>query len=91
MDAKEEAYRKVFEISVARADDRNDANVAAGGKPIFGITKFSDRTQTEFDTNNKGRKGHGYMPKDHADRVKQPPKDPDADLSRGRTSATRRP
>jgi hypothetical protein len=71
----EEAYRrKVFEISLARADDRNSANVAAGGKPIFGVTKFSDRTQSEFDTNNKGRKGHGYLPKDHADKIHAPPK-----------------
>ena len=72
---EEEAYRKkVFEVSLARADDRNDANVQAGGQAIFGVTKFSDRTQNEFDAYNKGRKGKGHLPVDHADRVKAPPK-----------------
>jgi glycine betaine/proline transport system substrate-binding protein len=41
--------------SIARAQQRNELNIAGGGTAIFGITKFSDRTQAEFDRENKGR------------------------------------
>ena len=44
----EEAVRKSFFYeSVARAQKRNEINIAAGGQAIFGITKFSDRSQGE--------------------------------------------
>eukprot|EP00616_Rhizochromulina_sp_CCMP1243_P012871 CAMPEP_0118963412 /NCGR_PEP_ID=MMETSP1173-20130426/1319_1 /TAXON_ID=1034831 /ORGANISM="Rhizochromulina marina cf, Strain CCMP1243" /LENGTH=383 /DNA_ID=CAMNT_0006911735 /DNA_START=20 /DNA_END=1171 /DNA_ORIENTATION=+ len=57
----EESYRRtVFEDALARAAEWNQENVAAGGKPVFGVTKFSDRTQAEFDANNKGRRGMGH-------------------------------
>jgi len=57
---KEEAYRfSVFEASMVRAQERNQKNIDAGGEAIYGVTKFSDRTQEEFDRANKGRKGKG--------------------------------
>jgi len=33
--------------------------VAAGGEHVFGVTRFSDETQEEFDRRYKGRKSHG--------------------------------
>ena len=45
--AEEAARKAIFGESVARARARNAAQVAAGGRPVFGVTKFSDHTQGE--------------------------------------------
>jgi C1A family cysteine protease len=42
--------------------------VAAGGKPVFGVTKFMDRSQEEFDSANKGRKGRGMLADNFAEK-----------------------
>ncbi|GAB5030372.1 cysteine protease [Nannochloropsis oceanica] len=56
----EESYRfSVFRSSLAQAKLRNAHNVAAGGEHVFGVTRFSDETQEEFDRRYKGRKSHG--------------------------------
>ena len=56
----EEAHRfSIFHASLHRAKARNARNKAAGGEHVFGVTRFSDETQEEFDRRYKGRKGHG--------------------------------
>lgn len=56
--AEEEHRFEVFQTSFHRALARNAANVRAGGQRVFGVTRFSDETQEEFDRRYKGRKGH---------------------------------
>jgi hypothetical protein len=46
------------QASFERALARNAANLQAGGKRVYGVTRFSDETQEEFDRRYKGRKGH---------------------------------
>ena len=54
---EEHDYRfQVFKTSMARVHQRNLANVAAGGQHVFGVTRFSDETQEEFNRRYKGRK-----------------------------------
>lgn len=62
-----------FQTNLANADTWNDEQVSAGGSPVFGVTKFSDRSQEEFDASNKGRKGHGYLPEDYAAKTYRSP------------------
>lgn len=71
---EEELQRyKYFETNLANADAWNDEQVAAGGKPVFGVTKFMDRSQEEFDAANKGRKGTGMAPENMANKTYQRP------------------
>jgi hypothetical protein len=72
--ATEEVVRKAkFEVSLARAQERNAVNIGAGGKAIFGVTKFSDHSQEEFDSLYKGRKGHGMLPAGYESKNAAPP------------------
>jgi len=60
---------KFFETNLANADAWNDEQVAAGGKPVFGVTKFMDKSQEEFDAANKGRKDKGMLPDDFKEKT----------------------
>lgn len=74
-DEAEEAYRfSVFQISLKRAAANNAVNRNAGGGNVFGVTRFSDRTQEEFDRANKGRKGHSTVEQKtgRSPRIRQP-------------------
>jgi len=70
---KEETLRKdIFETSLARAQIRNGINIKAGGEAVFGVTKFSDLTQEEFDHQFKGRKGYGKLPENFREKNYSP-------------------
>jgi len=69
--AEELSRKTIFHDSMKRADTKNALN----GSPIFGVTKFSDLTQEEFNV-NLGRKGHGFHDEDkeHTFRATKVPK-----------------
>lgn len=74
-DSKEEHDRFIiFRTSLDRVVERNSKNIRAGGDRIFGVTKFSDMTQEEFDSKNKGRKNFGFGQKYKQAKVAQPVK-----------------
>mmetsp|Transcript_26353 Transcript_26353/g.58983 ORF Transcript_26353/g.58983 Transcript_26353/m.58983 type:complete len:428 (-) Transcript_26353:144-1427(-) len=59
----EEAKRfAIFSENLVLADRYNAEQLESGGGPAFGVTKFSDKSQDEFDWLFKGRAGQGFMP-----------------------------
>jgi hypothetical protein len=69
---EEKMRRANFAVSIERAQERNQVNIKAGGEAIFGITKFSDLSQKEFDSQFKGRKGKGKLPQDFKEKTRVP-------------------
>jgi hypothetical protein len=68
-------FQKFLEI----VDQRNNANIAAGGEAVHGITMFADQTQEEFETNWLMKAGF-YKPRDHTGEVQVIPGPPKADI-----------
>ena len=47
--------KEIFTNNIERVERRNLINIENGGEEIFGVTKFSDLSQKEFDDYHKGR------------------------------------